>query len=37
MLDPFKPSVPFHIETSHLFCSLKQMTGFYIKRNTEMS
>ena len=24
----------FHIETSHLFCATKQMTGFYMKRNT---
>ena len=30
----FRPSVVFHIETSHLFCSAKQMTGFYMKRNT---
>ena len=34
MLDPFKPSVAFRIETSHLFRSSKRMTGFYIKRNT---
>ena len=31
---PFQPSVAFHIETSHLFSSAKQMTGFYMKRNT---
>ena len=31
--NPFQPSVAFHIETSHLFCSGKQMTDFYIKRN----
>ena len=30
----FQPSVAFHIETSHLICSAKQMTGFYTKRNT---
>ena len=29
----FKPSVAFHIETSHLFCKAKQMAGFYMKRN----
>ena len=29
----FQPSVAFHIETSHLFCRVKKMTGFYIKRN----
>ena len=26
----------FPIETSHLLCSAKQMTGFCMKRNTEM-
>ena len=33
-LNQFQPSVAFHIETSHLFCRAKQMTGFYMKRNT---
>ena len=33
-VQPFQPSVAFHIETSHLFCSAKQMTGFYMKHNT---
>ena len=28
--NPLQPSVVFHIETSHLFCSAKQMTGFYM-------
>ena len=28
------PCVVFHIETSHLFCRAKQMTGSYMKRNT---
>ena len=32
--DLFQPSAAFHIETSHLFCSVKQMTGFFIKSNT---
>ena len=32
----FQPSVAFYIETSHLFCKAKQMTGFYMKRNTGM-
>ena len=32
--NPFQPSVAFHIETSHLFCRAKEMTGYYIKRNT---
>ena len=30
----FQPSVAFLIETSHLFCRAKQITGFYMKRNT---
>ena len=33
-LKAFQPSVAFHIETSHLFCKAKQMTGFYMKRCT---
>ena len=32
-VQPFQPSVAFHIETSHLFCSAKQMTSFYMKQN----
>ena len=32
-VNPFHSSVPFHIETSHLFCRSKQMTGFYMKCN----
>ena len=35
-LNPFQLSVAFHIETSHLFCTEKQMTGFYVKRNPEV-
>ena len=31
---PFQPGVAFHIENSHLFCSSKQMTYFYMKRDT---
>ena len=30
----FQPSVAFHIETSHLFCRAKQITGLYMKLNT---
>ena len=30
-LNPFQPNVSF-IEISHLFCRVKQMTGFYIKQ-----
>ena len=33
-LNPFQPSVVFHVETSHLFCSANQMTGFYMECNT---
>ena len=31
---PFQGGVAFYIETSHLFCSAKQMTDFYTKCNT---
>ena len=34
--NPFQLSVAFHIETSHLFCFAKQITGFYMKRNTAL-
>ena len=30
----FQLRVALHVETSHLFCSANQMTGFYMKRNT---
>ena len=33
-LNIFQPSVAFHIETSHLFCSANQKTDFYMKLNT---
>ena len=33
-INPFLPSVAFPIESSQLFCPAKQMTGFYMKRNT---
>ena len=36
ILSHFSRSVTFDIETSHLFCRAKQMTGFYIKYNTEL-
>ena len=32
-LNPFQPSVAFHIQISHLICSVNHMTGFYMKRN----
>ena len=35
-ISPFQPSIAFHIETSHLFWKTKQLTGFYMKRNTGM-
>ena len=35
-LNPFQPIAVCHIETIHLLCSEKQMTGFYMKRNTEL-
>ena len=33
VFNAFHSSVAFHIETSHLICCPKQMTGFYMKRN----
>ena len=30
------PSVTFHIDTSHFFCSAKQMIGFYMQRKTRL-
>ena len=35
-VDPFQPSVAFHIETSQLFCRAKRMTDFYMECNTEL-
>ena len=32
-INPFQPSVAFHIETSHFICTENQMTGFYMKCN----
>ena len=34
LINLFHRSVVFNMETSQLFCSAKQMAGFYIKRNT---
>ena len=36
-VNPFQPIVAFHIETSHLFCSARQMTSFYMKRKTGLN
>ena len=33
-LNPFQPSVVFHIETNHLICIADQKTVFYMKYNT---
>ena len=30
-----KPSVAFHIDTSHLICNANKMTGFYMECNNE--
>ena len=32
-INPFQPSIVFNKETSHLFCSAKQMTGFYMRHS----
>ena len=34
LFNSFQSSIAFHIETSHLFCRAKRMTGFYMKLNT---
>ena len=34
--NPFQVSVAFHTETSHLICSVSQMTGFYMKYNPDL-
>ena len=34
-VNPFQPGVAIDVETSHLFCSAKQMTGFYMKTSTD--
>ena len=36
LVNIFQPSVAFHIETSRLICSAKQMTGFYMKSKTAL-
>ena len=36
-VNEYQPSVAFHIETSHLFRRVNQMSGFYIKRNTGLN
>ena len=35
-LNPFQPSISSHIETSHLFCRVKQMSGLYMKGKTRI-
>ena len=34
VLNPFLPSIAFHIEPIHLIYIINQMTGFFMKRNT---
>ena len=34
VFNPFQPSVALHIQTSHLICRAKQMTGFYMRGHT---
>ena len=36
VLNLFQPSVAFHIATNHLICTANPMTGFYVKRSTEL-
>ena len=35
-INPSEPSVTFHIKTSHLICSAKQMTGIYMRSNFQL-
>ena len=35
-ISPFQPSIAFNIETNHLICNENQVTGFYMKCNTEL-
>ena len=35
-INPYQPNVVFYIETSRLVCISYQMTGFYMKCNTEL-
>ena len=34
LINPFQPSVVFHIETSQLLCRAKEITGFLMRCNT---
>ena len=36
-INPFQPSVAFHIETNHLIFNAWKMTGLYMKRNTGLN
>ena len=36
LINTFQSSVAFHIESSHLFYKAKQITGFYMERNTRL-
>ena len=36
LIIPLNSPVLFHIKTSYWFCRTKQMTGFYMKRNTRL-
>ena len=36
LINPLQPSRAIHSETSHLICSANQVTGFYMKCNTEL-
>ena len=37
LFNPFQPNVGFHVETSQLFCSANQMTGFNMKCSTGLN
>ena len=37
MVNPFQFIIAFHIEASHLLCSTNEMTGFYMKFDTDLN
>ena len=35
-INTFRSSVAFHVEISHLICTINQTTGFYMKYNSAL-
>ena len=36
VFNPFQPRSAFHMKTSHLICTVNQMTGFHMNYNTAL-